>query len=369
MPATGQRANPIRDARICSMLREGKSNRQVAKIVGVSRSTVCSVRFRHGLCKPKDALAAEAVKNMSRSGLEGREIARISGINHTSVSTILNLPPENDGTATPSIIATRKEKDALRMLFAKEARILCVFDTHIPHIYRPALEAALRAEGAFDLVILGGDELDNTRYSRFRPDEAASVADELKMACDIEDQLRNKASMLWKLRGNHDERLRKMILDRLADILPRMHKDAQGQMMKAVDQVERWHHDRGKEGIIYHPDFWMMTGNAERPNVIGHPDRYTKAKYATVTGFRDWLHEQDYRPGSICIGHLHRYVPWAPAGGVWMSEMPAMCQRMAYMVNAKAYGGALHTGYGVLVQDKNGRFVPNKSYVHFCEAL
>ena len=78
--------------------------------------------------------------------------------------------------------------------------------------------------------------------------------------------------------------------------------------------------------------------------------------------------DRGIRPQSLCVGHLHRYVPWTPVQGVWQSEMPAMCLRMSYMNAARAYGGALHAGYGVLVT-KKGAFVPNESYVHFSASL
>ena len=369
MPAKGDRNHLVRDSEIVQRHRSGQKSGQIEREMNLTHSTVNCVLFRAGIQKVKDPLRREAIKSIAAQGGSGADIAKQYGLTSSTISQILSLPEENDLAVTPSIQVLRDEKEAMRKLFAKEARILTIFDPHSPHIYRPALDDALKAEGSFDLAIIGGDELDNVRYSRFRPDEAESVVDELKMASDVEDALRRKVPMVWKIRGNHDERLRKMILDHLTNLLPRMHKDAQKHMMKSIDKLELWHHDRSKEGIFYHAHHWLMTGNEDRPNVIAHPDRYTRAKYATVASFAAGLKERNFNPGSVCIGHLHRYGPWLPVAGVWLAEMPAMCQRLPYMEQASAGDQPHHVGYGVLVQDKHGRFVPNKSYVHFTAQL
>ena len=365
----GYRYNAARDERILSLLSSGKAIQDVVKEVGVTRNVVNGVRARAGLTKHKNLEGIAHIQSLAAAGMRTGEIAKLTGRPIPTISTILTLPEENNFAVTPSIQVLRDEKEAMRRLFSKEARILMIFDPHSPHIYRPAIDDALKAEGSFDLAIIGGDELDNVRYSKFRPDEAESVVDELKMASDVEDALRRKCPMVWKIRGNHDERLRKMILDHLTNLLPRMHKDAQKHMMKSIDKLELWHHDRSKEGIFYHAHHWLMTGNEDRPNVIAHPDRYTRAKYATVASFAAGLKERNFNPGSVCIGHLHRYGPWLPVAGVWLAEMPAMCQRLPYMEQASAGDQPHHVGYGVLVQDKQGRFVPNKSYVHFTAQL
>ena len=373
MPQPGERKDQQRDTKIVSLFHEGKKSTEIAAAMGCTQDVVTGCLRRNGLrygqISEKEQVKENTIKALAHSGLTGAEIARTLQTDTAIVSTVLNLPEENSQGVTPSIAALRNEKEAWRRMFKGEARILLLFDPHIPHIYRPALDDALKAEGQFDLAIIGGDELDNVRYSRFRPDEAESVVDELIMAAHVEDAIRQRVSMVWKIRGNHDERLRKIILDNLTNVLPRMHKDAQKHMMSAIDGLERMHHDRKKEGILYHAHHWVMTGSEERPNVIAHPDRYTRAKYATVSAFSNGLRERNFNPGSVCIGHLHRYGPWVPVSGVWLAEMPAMCQRLPYMEQASAGDQPHHTGYGVIVQDKHGRFVPNKSYVHFTAQL
>lgn len=348
----------------------GAGWRTIAGRLHVSPNVVKGILGNTGKLSSVSRETAKAVQLGRQSGLSMRAIGRRLGLAHTSVQRACRLlaeRPEYARTEEEYQTGLKRDKENICRLLSGSLRGLLVFDLHAPHIYWPALRDALKAKGPFDYVVIGGDAMDVQHFSTFRKTNAHTLAEEIKVCMEAEESLCQKAPVVIKIRGNHEDRIEKRAFEHLNDLMGMMEGKPRAILSDAVRRISDWYLNP-HPAVRVHADWWLAVGDPERPNIISHPDRYMANRLSAPQAISRYFADRGIRPQSLCVGHLHRYVPWTPIQGVWQSEMPAMCLRMSYMNAARAYGGALHAGYGVLVT-KKGAFVPNESYVHFSASL
>jgi len=351
----------------CIRLRKsGLTYEAIAKQLGIRPQTARRACIRAGMGSPISIEKATVIRRALALGASNKEAALVAGVKPDSVSSV--VMHDNALAMERPQHELHQEKLAHQRQWSGASRGLLLFDLHCPKMYAPALDAALKAEGSFDWAILGGDQLDQYQLSRFRKMSEIEIADELKTVAEVEQRILGKVPVLYEIMGNHDDRLQKMLVGQLEVLMANLMKEPKRIMLDAVRDVVRWHYERDERKRV-HYDWWLPFGNMDRPNVVAHPDRYQANQLGTVKAVRRYFGSRQMDIQSLCIGHLHRMAPWTLDERCWVSEMPALCQRQSYMNASKAYGGALHTGYGILALDARGNFVPNESRAWFCAAL
>ena len=347
---------------VFSRKEKGDSTKDMARALGRSHEAVRALLVREGKWRKIRVETCDVIRDRLLAGVPTGAVAREVGIGVESVKKVLTrIGREAISRSVAAQEEIEEARETIRKRIPYPSRGLLLFDPHMPHLYAPAMDAAMQAPGPFQWAVIGGDIMDQYMYSRFRHPEDGRIADELKAYTLFEkhvlDRVGKKGTVV-KIMGNHDLRLKKLMESEMDSLADRLERPVAQKLRAATKEAYEYYYASADPRSVVHYDWWVAVGNPDVPNIIAHPDRYGTVHLATAKALRNYFINRKVPHQSLSIGHLHRCAGYVYDLGVFVAEMPAMCKRQTYMNESKAYAGALHTGFGILELDKQGNFVP-----------
>lgn len=137
-------------------------------------------------------------------------------------TSLVDLVQESTYKARWALKKSRGRKRSVFQIPAKHDRVLWISDIHFPNHDEKALTVALEyglAEGA-NCVVIGGDLLDNSPFTRFRskPSDRYAAREYFEMATDFLTALRLNfpEALILYMEGNHDRWYSDWLIDHCA---------------------------------------------------------------------------------------------------------------------------------------------------------
>ena len=233
-------------------------------------------------------------------------------------------------------------------------KILCLSDLHMPFENDVVIRDAMERHGDADTLVLNGDIMDLSIFSKFSQDSYSLWRSTYEHALEWMIYFAQKFSRIVLIAGNHDLRAKKYFERRVnPDVLPLVSSDilsllANGYGFAPDGQMEKMY-DFGN--LFYEPgviNWYAKIGNA----IFVHPSFYSSIPMRTAIN-ADTYFSGFEQYDCLIVSHTHnsgRFV----RNKKLLIEQGACCYPMEYAFSGRSHSRLWSFGYAVLHMDMDG---------------
>lgn len=258
----------------------------------------------------------------------------------------------NAGRAEHSIEPelARERRDLACRFTDKAVRVLFLSDVHVPFHHPEVLRRVF--EERADILLLGGDFLDEYSVSRFRKERHISLEHELRDGAQLMVALAEHFPHVVSVMGNHDQRLWKMV----QDALPREAAEVVQGSTNLIAKVAE-----GLSNVTILNGWWCQLGRV----IFCHRERYRKNVGLAIDDGIEYFLRLGVNFEAVVTGHLHRMDGPRPHLRKWGIENGCACIRQDYTLRSDSLNAEYQCGYTIVEIAKDGHFDPNRSRPFF----
>lgn len=238
---------------------------------------------------------------------------------------------------------------------AQDRRKLVIFgDVHCPFQETAFIEEILLREKDADIALVMGDSMDGYSVSRFTAHERVPIEQEYAAMDIFYGRLSETFPEVWRIQGNHDERLEKQIRERLS-------LDA----VSALLLLTGGHFDLVRAATQRMPNVKAINQKAQGRTMawlaqvgdilVSHAERFSVVPGAALRKIEEALSDNhrlfDLQPWRVLLqAHTHQLgmFPWHAEK--WLIEVGCLCQVPGYALSPKLGGRPQRRGYVTLEQ-------------------
>lgn len=249
-------------------------------------------------------------------------------------------------------------------------KILWIGDFHIPFHNVDALAHILDRHRDADILLIGGDAMDEYGISSFSKKDYITSLSEYVIYSELIDIVSDIFPWVVQLKGNHEARYERQVLNKVP---PEVRSMIDKCFLQRIADGERFNEDRGRfewtgtmENVVCPLD---EAGNTAwscqiGKTIFGHPEVYSKIEGKAVQNAWDWFLKRGQDFDCLVIGHTHKLVKIYKPRHI-LIEAGSLRHPASYANHPKLRYGEQVPGYCVIYQDEFGNVDRQKSDV-FC---
>jgi len=246
---------------------------------------------------------------------------------------------------------------------------LVIPDPHNPFMEKDAFADMIEAEKDADVVMVGGDSMDSYSFSTFLKYESVPIEKELAETTAFYQALSERFPRVYTLTGNHDDRFKKRILERLDHDLVYMITQMTGGSLDPVQfivqrfpNVDVVAHETEHGALV--PWLWT-SGDA----VFSHAEKYSRVPGSALRSVEEYLTDfsgvlalDPFRVIFQFHTHALAMLPWR--ADRMLVECGCMCSTQGYQLSARLAGRPQRVGW-VTFEQTDGLTDVNSIRLHW----
>jgi len=249
----------------------------------------------------------------------------------------------------------------------KKVKVLVLTDLHVPYELDDVIQHAITNHGDADVLVLGGDVLENHSVSCFKKNKIIPFRNEYQAAMEYIKLFAGMFKRVVLVSGNHERRLQNYVTDRVGNMLKGLiYDDPMAMLANGMDFGENGMLEKkyNLPNVTYEPSprgDYIKIGKL----IVAHHNNYSTVPMRTAISVAEaYLGFEDYQ--CIILGHTH-----AMGQLIWKNklliESGCCCMPLEYVFNKGRLAKGIQTfGYSVAYLDDEGNVDFNSTRAIYC---